>query len=92
MVRTDFTSAGFPGSTSCWSSQASSTLNLGVTAPAERAASVVAVVALVRRRLRLATGATLVLVIINARFYDCSRGGAAHGSPSSALAFMHCTI
>ena len=70
MVRTDFTHRGIP-----WVDlmlrrrQASSTLNLGGRHRLSALASVVAVVALVRRRLRLATGATLVLVIINARFY-----------------------
>ena len=70
MVRTDFTRRGIP-----WVDlmlrrrQASSTLNLGVRHRLSALASVVAVLALVRRRLRLAAGATLILIAINARFY-----------------------
>jgi glycosyltransferase involved in cell wall biosynthesis len=70
MVLTDFMRRGIP-----WVDlmlrrrQASSALNLGVRHRLSALASVVAAVALLRRRLRFATGATLILVAINARFY-----------------------
>jgi glycosyltransferase involved in cell wall biosynthesis len=70
MVWTDFTRRGIP-----WVDlmlrrrQASSALNLGLRHRLSALASMAAVLALVRRRLRLATGATLILVALNARFY-----------------------
>ena len=70
MVQTDFRRRGIP-----WVDlmlrrrQASSALNLGPRHRLSALASIVAVLALVRRRLRLATGATLILVALNARFY-----------------------
>ncbi len=70
MVRTDFRRRGIP-----WVElmlrrrKASSALNLGPRHRLSALASIVAVLALVRRRLRLATGATLILVALNARFY-----------------------
>lgn len=70
MVWTDFTRRGIP-----WVDlmlrrrHVSSTLNLGLRHRLSALASMAAVLALVRRRLRLATGATLILVALNARFY-----------------------
>lgn len=70
MVRTDFRRRGIP-----WVDlmlrrrQASSALNLGLRHRLSALASLVAALALARRRLRFATGATLILVALNFRFY-----------------------
>ena len=70
MVRTDFRRRGIP-----WVDlmlrrrQASSALNLGLRHRLSALASLVAALALSRRRLRFATGATLILIALNARFY-----------------------
>lgn len=70
MVRTDFRRRAIP-----WVElmlhrrQASSTLNLGVRHRLSALASMVAALALMRRRMRFASGAMLILVALNARFY-----------------------